>query len=253
VREAENKKRETTIIMKTPIKLALIGALGVLTSTASLAQPNTGDDTSSSSPPRIRRGFEGPGPEAHRKALLEKYDANNDGQLEHKELTNLGRDVYEGKLPPPDHRADFQGERGGPGFGSQRRGGPDGPGFAPAEGRGPRGDGDLNRGPRRDRMGDEPRPRPGGATDRGNFGGDGGPERPPFGLGPRGFGRPDSAEGKQMAEQLRQELIKQYDVNGDGKLDSSEREAIGKDIEDGKLLPPPLPSAGRNNASRKEQ
>ena len=89
--------------------------------------------------------------------------------------------------------------------------------------------------------------------DRGGIGRDGDPERPPIARDPRGFGRPDSEAGKQMAAQHRQVLIKKYDANGDGKLDAAEREAIGKDIEDGKLLPPPLPPVGRKDAPLQEQ
>jgi hypothetical protein len=68
-----------------------------------------------------------------------------------------------------------------------------------------------------------------------------GPDRPPFGPDPRGFGRPDSEEGRKALEEHRREFLKNYDANSDGKLDSAEREAIGKDIEDGKLPPPPPP------------
>ncbi len=254
-RDAEKQKRELTITMKTPIKLAMIGALGVLTSTASLAQPNPGDDASPPNPTRNRPGFDGPGPAAPRQVLLEKYDANKDGKLDDKEFSNLGKDVFEGKLPPPGRGPGpgFPGERSGRGFGPQRRGGPDGPEFGASERPGPRGDRDRIPSPREDRMSDGPGPRSGRMMDRGSIGEDGGPDRPPMARGPRGFGRPDSEEGKQMAARHRQEFIKKYDANGDGKLDAPEREAIGKDIEDGKLLPPPLPPAGREDARPKEQ
>lgn len=84
------------------------------------------------------------------------------------------------------------------------------------------------------------------------FNRDGGPERRPFGPGPqpRGFGRPDSEEGRKMLEEHRREFLKKYDANGDGKLDSAEREAIGKDIEDGKLPPPPPPRTSRQETER---
>lgn len=36
-----------------------------------------------------------------------------------------------------------------------------------------------------------------------------------------------------------QELLQKYDANQDGKLDDTERAAIRKDIEEGKLQPPP--------------
>lgn len=48
-------------------------------------------------------------------------------------------------------------------------------------------------------------------------------------------------------EERRSEFLKKYDANGDGKLDSAEREQIGKDIEEGKLPPPPMrPNAPPN-------
>jgi hypothetical protein len=171
--------------------------------------------------------------------LLEKYDANKDGKLDDTELTALGKDVFEGKLPPPGRGPVGPGERGGPGFGSQWRGGPDGPGFCP------RGEGERDFGPRGPRMGAGPGPRHGQMMDRGDLGGDGAPNRPLFGPGPRGFGRPDSEEGRKALEEHRREFLKNYDANSDGKLDSAEREAIGKDIEDGKLPPPPPPRPAR--------
>ena len=48
---------------------------------------------------------------------------------------------------------------------------------------------------------------------------------------------------RQELEVRRREFIKKYDADGDGKLSSSEREAIGRDIEEGKLPPPPLAPA----------
>jgi hypothetical protein len=68
---------------------------------------------------------------------------------------------------------------------------------------------------------------------------DGGPGRGEFRGGPRGG---EAGPNRRPVEELRQEFLKRYDANGDGKLDAAEREAIGRDIEDGKLMPPP-PSA----------
>jgi len=41
------------------------------------------------------------------------------------------------------------------------------------------------------------------------------------------------------------DFLKKHDANGDGRLDSAEREAIVKDIKDGKL-PPPQPETARD-------
>jgi hypothetical protein len=219
-------------LMKTSIKLAMIGALGVLSSAATFAQPSAGDDSSAPGTPQGGPGPNRPGLEAHRKVLLEKYDANKDGKLDDAEFTVLGKDVFEGKLPPPRRGPVGPGEPRGPGFGPRGRGGPDGSGFGSPRAGGPRGEGERDFGPRGPRMG--------------------GPEQPPFGPGPRDFVRPDNEEGRKMLEEHRREFIKKYDANNDGKLDSAEREAIGKDIEDGKLPPPP-PLPARREAPPKEQ
>ena len=227
----------------------MIGALGVLTSTATFAQPAAGDDSPPSGPPQDRPGFDRPSPEAHRRVLLEKYDANKDGKLDDTELTALGKDVYEGKLPPPGRGPGGPDGRGVPGFGPRGRGGADGPDFGPPRPGGPRGEGNFD--PRGPRMADGRGPRPDRMMDRGDFRRDGGPDRPPFGPGPRGFGGPDSAEGQKMLEEHRREFLKKYDANTDGKLDAAEREAIGKDIEDGKVPPPPLPPQARRESAPK--
>lgn len=199
--------------MKTRTGWMLLSALAVLAGTTALAQPAPGDN-----PPPPREGP--PNPELHRQRFLEKYDANRDGKLDDAEFAALGRDVFEGKLPPLGGR----GPRG-PGFGP--------PGPPPPEAGAP------GRPP-----GPPPGPPPG-------FGPQGGPERPPVGrapgagphgLGPqgRGFGGPPDPEAhRQMIEERRKEFLKRYDKNNDGKLDAAEREAIGRDIEEGKLLPPP--------------
>lgn len=188
-----------------------------------------------------------PSPEAHRKMLLKKYDANKDGKLDDTELSALGRDVYEGKLPPPGRRPR------GPGFGPQGRGGPDVLGFGPPGPDGPRGERPRGFRPRGLRNDDGPMPPRGQIESRRDFGRDGGPEERRLGPGPRGFGGPSSEGGRKMLEERRREFIRQYDVNGDGKLNAAEREAIGKDIEDGKLLPPPLPPSTRREMPPKDQ
>lgn len=193
-----------------------------------------------------------PDPEAHRKALLEKYDANKDGKLDDTELTALGKDVYEGKLPPPGRGPRGPGEHGGPGFGPQQQGGPDGPEFRPPGRSGPPRDGDRGFGPRGPHQSDGPRA-PQRPVERGRFGRGGSPERMPPGPERRGFGGPNSEEGRVMLENNRREFLKKYDANSDGKLDSAEREAIGRDIEDGKLPPPPPPPPTRREMPKNEQ
>jgi hypothetical protein len=240
------KKNRMTKLMKTPIKMAMIGALGVLTSVVTFAQTSSRDDSSTQDPPGGQPGLRGPRAEMHRKVLLEKYDANKDGKLDDTEMAALGKDVFEGNLPPPG-----RGSGPGPGFGRQKRGGPGGPDFGPPGQGGPRVGGERAFCPCGPRAGDGPQARRGRMMDPDGLGRDGRPDRPAFGFGPRGFGRPDSEERQKALAEHRRELIKHYDANGDGKLDSTEREAIGKDIEDGKLPPPPLPSA-RWNAPSKE-
>ena len=57
-------------------------------------------------------------------------------------------------------------------------------------------------------------------------------------IGPRpgGFGGPDGPHGPPPKE-----ILDKYDLNKDGKLDESEHAALRKDIEDGKIQPPPHP------------
>ena len=234
--------------MKTNNTLTLIGTLGMLAG-AALAQPAPSDN-SSQLPPQNRFGGGRPDPEMRRKMLTEKYDANKDGTLDDSELATIGKDVVEGKFGPPPG----QGRRGpegqsGPGFGDGPRGQGSGefdgerppglrgqgqPGFG---GRPPSGAGDGGApglGQRGGREGGLP-PRRSQMMDR-----DGGPEGGQFGVGPRGPAGPNAEFGRKGMEMRRREFIKKYDANGDGKLDSTEREAIGRDIEEGRLPPPPL-------------
>lgn len=194
--------------MKTRTELTLLGALAVMVGATALAQPGPGYN-----PPPPGSGP--PNPELHRQRLLEKYDANKDGKLDESEFAALGRDVFEGKLPPLGGR----GPRG-PGFGP--------PGAPPPE------------------LGPPPQPPAGPPGPPPGFGPQGRPERPPFGPGPRGFGPqgrgfggpPDADAPRLRLEERRKEFLKRYDTNNDGKLDAAEREAIGRDIEEGKLMPP---------------
>ena len=57
--------------------------------------------------------------------------------------------------------------------------------------------------------------------------------------GPGGFGGPGGPGGPHGPPP--KEILEKYDVNKDGKLDESEHAAVRKDIEDGKLQPPPHP------------
>jgi hypothetical protein len=234
-REAEHQKTNKTKRMKTRIKLAMLGALGMLASAAVFAQTPPGENSPPSGPDPRRPGMGRLGPEMHRKMLLEKYDANKDGQLDDKELSALGKDVFEGNLPPPGRGP------AGPGFGPMAPGRPDRPGFGPPRPGGPPGENDGAFGPRGPRDDAGPMRKRDRRRDGSRFDGRGDLGRPPLGPGPHGLGRPDSEEGRKMMEEHRRAFLKRYDKNGDGKLDSAEREAIGKDIEEGKLPPPPPP------------
>jgi Ca2+-binding EF-hand superfamily protein len=64
---------------------------------------------------------------------------------------------------------------------------------------------------------------------------------PPRG-GPGGPGQPGGFRGPEKSgapqRRLPKDLLDKYDLNKDGKLDESERAALHKDIEDGKISPP---------------
>src|SRR3954470_12427078 len=105
--------------MKNKTKLALLGALGLLTGAAAFAQTPP-DDNSPQRPPHM--GPPRMDPEARKKALLDKYDANKDGTLDNTELAAIGKDVVDGKLEPrlAGGRPGGPGGPGGPGFGGPR-------------------------------------------------------------------------------------------------------------------------------------
>lgn len=171
--------------MKTITKLTLMGAVGLVLASAAVYAQSASEDPPPVQPPgRLPPGRPGVGPLL--KGLLQKYDANKDGQLDKTEMAALVKDIDDGKIGPPPPRAG----RGGPGS-PGGRGGPRGPG----------GPGWLDR--------------PGGP---------GGPSGP----GGPGFGHPPK------------EILDKYDQNKDGKLDEEERAAMRKDIEEGKLEPPPF-------------
>ena len=76
---------------------------------------------------------------------------------------------------------------------------------------------------------------------------EGGPNRDQVAPGPGGPGGANREFARKSMEARRRELIKRYDADGDGKLSGSEREALGRDIEEGKVplpLPPPQPGRG---------
>lgn len=261
---------------------ALIGTLGMLAG-ATLAQPAPGDHNNPPPPPD-RPGGGRPDPEMRRKMLLEKYDGNKDGRLDDTELALIGKALLDGKFGPPpgQHRRGPDGQ-GGPRFGAGPRG--QGPGADPARqwdsrDRGPRppgpggfdGDGppmarrpsgqefDGARPPgppgfrqpafgQRDGQDDGRPPRERAPmADR-----EGGSDRGQIAPRPDRSGGPSGEQRRNLIETQRRELIKKYDADGDGKLSGSEREAIGRDIEDGKLPPPPFaPQAPREPQPRRE-
>lgn len=234
LREADNDNNTKKGSMNTQHTLAILAALGKLASVAG-AQPADGEAPAPrAAADQFERGR--PDPEMHKKFLTEKYDANKDGKLDDAELAAIGKDVVEGKLRPPMR---------------QGRPGQDGPGMgefprqqAPENARGPR----PPRPPEFERSGQPGMPpeRAEGFAPEGRGDGsrrplamnrEGAPGRGEFGNPPRG--RVPEA-GRRSSDAHRQELIKKYDANGDGKLDATEREAIGRDIEEGKLPTPPL-------------
>jgi hypothetical protein len=234
--------------MKTTKTLALIGTLGMLAGTV-FAQPSPGDNNNQQ-PPTDRPGAGRGNPELRRKMLIEKYDANKDGKLDDTELAALGKDVLEGKFgPPPGPGRRGPDGQGGPGF----KGGPraqaqgrvdgdrppvargqGGPGFEGGRASGPQGDAPQGLRP-------EGGPEAGIAPKPPLMDRDGGPDRGQFAPGLGDSSGQHREFARKSIEAQRHELIKKYDSDGDGKLSASEREAIGRDIEDGKLPPPFLP------------
>ena len=215
--------------MKTTRILALVNVLAALTGSVALAQTAAPDQPASQNPTQDMRGPNRPNPEARRKALLDKYDTNKDGKLDDAELAAIGRDVEQGNNEP---RLLGVRPRGGMGPGPQFRGGrgPLGPGQrggrGPGFGLGPQGPG-PGFGPGLQARG------PG--FGRGPMGPRGG-QGPGFGPGQMG---PGGGRGQGFGPR-HDELLQKYDVNHDGQLDETERATIRKEIEDGKLQPPPF-------------
>ncbi len=140
--------------MRNNKKVALLGAFVI--ALAGLSARAQSDDPGNAAaqppgPPHIRFG-------QVLSEVLQKYDVNQDGQLDQAEMAALQRDIADGKVQPPG---------------------------------------------------------------------------PPFRQGP---GRPFGGRGPVM--HFPQEIIDKYDANKDGQLDESERAALHKDIQDGKLPPP---------------
>ena len=80
--------------MKKAHKLALLAAIGLTAGgLITYAQSEASD------PPGGPQGRPGPG--ALLLSLLDKYDANHDGQLDQTELAKLRSDIQDGKIQPP--------------------------------------------------------------------------------------------------------------------------------------------------------
>ncbi len=176
--------------------------------------------------PAGRRGPGGPGGQ-HRMGpppeLVAQYDADGDGKLDETERAALHADIESGKIARPEGRGP-----GGPG----RRGGPGGPGGQHRMGPPPElvaqydadGDGKLDETERAAlhadvESGKIARPEGRGPGGPGRKGGPGGPG------GQRRMGPPP-------------EVVAQYDVDGDGRLDETERAALHADVESGKIARP---------------
>ncbi len=145
--------------MKTKTKVLLLTAIAMTAAGVTSYAQNAPDQTAPTPPAGAPHAPPPPFGQILQN-ILEKYDANKDGQLDATEYAALQQDIKDGKLQPPG-------------------------------------------------------PPPGG----------------PMGGWP-GRGRMP----------LPKELIEKYDVNHDGKLDETEREALHKDIQAGKVqLPPPGP------------
>ena len=90
--------------MKKAHKLALLAAIGL--TAGGLTTYAQSDSTDPSGPPP--GGPQGrPGPGTLLLGLIDKYDANHDGQLDQAELATLRSDIQAGKIQPP--------RQGGPG------------------------------------------------------------------------------------------------------------------------------------------
>jgi hypothetical protein len=153
------------------------------------------------------------GDPAMKQKLLDNFDANKDGTLDHKEARAIGRALRENfDVGPP-------GDRGPEG---RRR--PDGP--PRGEGRGPEG--------RRGRG-------PGGPDDgdRGPRGPRGGEGRGPEGRGPEGFGR-GGPGGRPPGPPNPERLFNRFDENEDGSLSLEEFTALTHHMRERMAMRPPM-------------
>jgi hypothetical protein len=188
--------------------LTVCAVLHALSSLLAQAQPAQGG-------PRLRAhrpSIQGPGgeqndthrsqPGPRRQEILKQYDANGDGTLDETERATLHADMRAGKVQPPAGR----------GFGRRGSGGPDAELVKKYDANG---DGVLD------------------ATERDALHADiqAGKVERPMGRGPRGPGGP-GGRGPNP------ELVKQYDANGDGVLDETERAALRADVQSGKIERP---------------
>ncbi|MBI2929812.1 MAG: hypothetical protein HYY24_29485 [Verrucomicrobia bacterium] len=237
--------------MKIQTKFAAVSAFTVvLSGTFLFAQPSPGPRG-----PRAGR----PEMQAHRQQILDTYDVNKDGQLDESERATLHADIAAGKVQPPAGRG---------------RRGPGGPGPELVKQYDANGDGVLDETERATLHADiaagKVQP-PGGGGRRGPGGpspelvkqydanGDGvldeteratlhadieaGKVERPAGRGPRGPGGP-GGRGPNP------ELVKQYDANGDGVLDETERAALRADVQSGKIERP-MPKRERRGPGRR--
>lgn len=181
--------------------LALVAAVLTLTTATTLAKPGGRGP---------RGGQPGRGLPAE---LVQKYDANGDGQLDETERAALHADVQAGKITPP-------GRPGGPGgFGGPGRHGAGGPPPEIVAKFDANGDGQLDATEREAlhqavQAGEVQPPRHGRR---------GGPGAVPPG----------------MREMIREK----FDTNQDGVLDETERQAMHAARQAGELTPPPAPKA----------
>lgn len=148
---------------------------------------------------------------AMKQKLLDNFDTNKDGTLDHQEARAIGRALRENfDVGPP-------GDRGPEG---RRR--PDGP--PRGEGRGP--EGRRGRGPGRPEDGDR------GPGDRG-------PRGPRDGRGPEGFGR-GGPGGRPPGPPNPERLFNRFDENEDGSLSLEEFTALTHHMRERMAMGPPM-------------
>lgn len=201
--------------------LALVAAVLALTSTSTALAERGGRP----GPDGPRGGRPGRGLPAE---LVQKYDANGDGQLDETERATLDADVQAGKVTPPV-RPGHDGP-GAPGDeGGRGRGGRRGPGGPPKEWIAKfdaNGDGQLDQAEREAlrnavQSGEVKAPRPGHG----------------------GGGAGADASGR------RGKALEKFDANHDGQLDEAERKAMHEARRAATPPAPPTPETGEGSGS----